>query len=61
MQTLGWTLVFTAASLEHLAEREIEAEDVADAVFGRHGPARVRRGGRGGSNEMVRRGSVGSR
>jgi hypothetical protein len=47
MQMLGWTLVFTAASLEHLAEREIEAEDVADAVFGRHGPARVRRGGRG--------------
>jgi hypothetical protein len=47
MQTLGWTLVFTAASLEHLAERDIEADDVADAVFGRHGPARVRRGGRG--------------
>jgi hypothetical protein len=47
MQTLGWTLVFTAASLEHLAEREIDAEDVADAVFGGHGLARVRRGGRG--------------
>lgn len=43
-----WTLVFTAASLEHLAERGIEANDVADAVYGRHGPARVRRGGRGG-------------
>jgi hypothetical protein len=42
-----WTLVFTAASLEHLAERNIEAADVADAVYGRHGPARVRRGGRG--------------
>jgi hypothetical protein len=46
MQKLGWTLVFTAASLEHLAEREIDAEDVADAVFGRYGLARVRRGGR---------------
>ena len=42
-----WTLVFTAASLEHLAERNIEAVDVADAVYGQHGPARVRRGGRG--------------
>ena len=42
-----WTLVFTAASLEHLAERNIEAADVADAVYGRHGPARVRRTGRG--------------
>jgi hypothetical protein len=39
--------VFTAASLEHLAEREIDADDVANAVFGRHGLARVRRGGRG--------------
>ena len=47
MQMLGWTLVFTAASLEHLAERDIDADDVADAVFGRHGLARVRRGGRG--------------
>jgi hypothetical protein len=47
MQMLGWTLVFTAASLEHLAERDIDADDVADAVFGRHGRARVRRGGRG--------------
>lgn len=47
MQLLGWTLVFTAASLEHLAEREIEADDVADAVFGHYGLARVRRGGRG--------------
>ena len=47
MQRVGWTLVFTAASLEHLAERDIEVDDVADAVFGRHGLARVRRGGRG--------------
>ena|SRR5579862_3511281 len=47
MQMLGWTLVFTAASLEHLAERDIDADDIADAVFGRHGLARVRRGGRG--------------
>jgi hypothetical protein len=42
-----WTLVFTAASLEHLAERNVEAADVAEAVYGRHGPARVRRAGRG--------------
>jgi len=47
MQMLGWTLVFTTASLEHLAERDIDADDVADAVFGRYGLARVRRGGRG--------------
>jgi hypothetical protein len=47
MQALGWTLVFTDASLEHLSERDIGADDVADAVFGRHGPARVRRSGRG--------------
>jgi hypothetical protein len=38
-----WTLVFTEASLEHLAERSIEAAEVSDAVYGRHGPARVRR------------------
>ncbi len=42
-----WTLVFTTASLEHLAERNVEAKDVADAVYGRNGPARVRRAGRG--------------
>jgi hypothetical protein len=42
-----WTLVFTAASLEHLAERNVVATDVADAVYGRNGPARVRRAGRG--------------
>jgi hypothetical protein len=42
-----WTLVFTAASLEHLADRNVEAADVVDAVYGRHGPARVRRAGRG--------------
>jgi hypothetical protein len=42
-----WTLVFTAASAEHLAERNIEAVDVVAAVYGRHGPARVRRTGRG--------------
>jgi hypothetical protein len=44
---LHWTLVFTTASLAHLAERDIEAEDVADAVFSRYGPARVRTSGRG--------------
>src|SRR5438093_7836466 len=42
-----WTLVFTAASLDHLAERNVEAADVVDSVYGRHGPARVRRAGRG--------------
>ena len=42
-----WTLVFTAASLAHLAEGQIEAADIVDAVYGRHGPARVRRAGRG--------------
>jgi len=41
------TLVFTVASLEHLAERHIEAADVVDAVYGRHGQARLRRAGRG--------------
>lgn len=46
-ERLYWTLVFTEASLEHLAERDLEAEDVAEVVFGRHGPARVRHGGRG--------------
>jgi hypothetical protein len=44
---LHWTLVFTAASLAHLADRDLEADDVADAVFGRYGAARVRKGGRG--------------
>ena len=44
---MHWTLVFTAASLEHLAERDIGAADVVDAVYGQHGPARVRRAGRG--------------
>jgi hypothetical protein len=44
---LHWTLVFTASSLEHLAERDIAAEDVADVVFGRYGTARVRKGRRG--------------
>src|SRR5712691_1471159 len=42
-----WTLVFTAASLDHLAERNVDAADVVDAVYGRHGAARVRRAGRG--------------
>jgi len=42
-----WTLVFTAASLEHLAERSVEASDVVAAVYGEHGLARVRRSGKG--------------
>jgi hypothetical protein len=44
---LHWLLVFTTDSLEHLEERDIDADDVADSVFGRFGPARVRRAGRG--------------
>lgn len=44
---LHWTLVFTPSSLEHLAERDIAAEEVADAVFGYYGPALVRKSGRG--------------
>ena len=40
-----WTLVFTAPSLDHLAERNVEAADVLDAVYGRHGATRVRRTG----------------
>jgi hypothetical protein len=47
MQRLGWSLVFTQSSPEHLAERDIDADDVADVVFARYGPARVGRGGRG--------------
>lgn len=43
---LYWTLVFTPASVAHLSERGIDADDVAEAVFGHYGPARVRRGGR---------------
>lgn len=43
---LHWTLVFTPPSLEHLAERDIAAEDVADAVFGGYGPPFVRKVGR---------------
>ncbi len=42
-----WTLVFTAASLERLAERDIEAADIVNTVYGRSGPVRVRRAGRG--------------
>jgi len=44
---LHWTLVFTPSSLEHLAERDIAAEEVADAVFGSYGPTFVRKFGRG--------------
>jgi hypothetical protein len=54
-----WTLVFTAPSLEQLAERNIGAADVADAVYGQHGPARVRRGGRGVPATLVRDGPTG--
>src|SRR2546426_9585718 len=39
--------VFTAANLEHLAERNVEAADVTNAVYGEHGAARVRRSGSG--------------
>jgi hypothetical protein len=40
MQRLRWTLVFTPSSLEHLAEHDIDVDDVADAVLAvmvRHG------------------------
>ena len=30
--------MFTQFSLEHLAERDIDADDVADVVFARYGP-----------------------
>jgi hypothetical protein len=33
--------------LDHLAERNVEAADVVDAVYGRHGVMRVRRTGAG--------------
>ena len=39
--------MFTAASLEHLAERNVEASDIVGAVYGQHGAARVRRSGKG--------------
>ena len=45
-RSLRWTLLFTEACLEHLEERGIGAEDVANAVFGIHGRVRVRRIGR---------------
>lgn len=44
---LRWTLVFTPSSLEHLAERDITADDVTDTVFGFFGPSFVRKFGRG--------------
>src|SRR5260370_35714394 len=47
MQVLGWTLVFTSASLEHLAEREVDADVVAYSIFGHYCLGRVRRSGRG--------------
>lgn len=40
-------------SLEHLAERNIGARDVLDAVYGRHGVARVRTLGRGRRQRWV--------
>jgi len=43
---LHWTLVFTPSSLEHLADRDIAVEDVADAVFGYYGVPFVRKFGR---------------
>jgi hypothetical protein len=44
---LRWILVFNDANLAHIGERGVMAADVADACFGRNGPARVRRYGRG--------------
>ena len=45
--TLYWILVFTASSLEHLAERDIDEVDVANAVFGEYGVVFVRHIGSG--------------
>ena len=45
--SLYWILVFTASSLEHLAERDIDEVDVANAVFGAYGAVFVRRTGSG--------------
>ena len=39
--------MFTASSLEHLAERNFDEVDVANAVFGEYGAVFVRRIGRG--------------
>lgn len=44
---LHWTLVFSTSSLEHLAERDIATEEVAEAVFGYYGPALIRKSSRG--------------
>jgi hypothetical protein len=56
---LHWTLVFTAASLEHLAERGVDADDVAAVVFGHYGPAWLRRGGRGRGERWFAMGPLG--
>jgi len=45
--------VFTAASLDHLAERNVEAADVVDAGYGRPGATRVRRMGAGTRQRWV--------
>jgi hypothetical protein len=47
MQALRWSLVFNAPSLEHLAERDIDAGDVVNAIFGGHGVPHVRFNGSG--------------
>jgi hypothetical protein len=46
LNVLRWTLVFTPSSLEHLAERDVTADDVTDTVFGFFGPPHVRKFGR---------------
>lgn len=45
--SVRWVLVFTADNIEHLANRSIEPEDVADVAFGVHGRPLIRRAGRG--------------
>jgi hypothetical protein len=47
MQQVRWTLLFSSASLDHFAERGIDAKDVTDAVFSRFGSARIWRTKRG--------------
>lgn len=45
-KVVHWKLVSTEASLEYLAERNMDVGDVADVVFGSRGTPRVRKGKR---------------
>lgn len=50
--------MFTADNIEHLANRSIEPDDVAEIVFGVHGRALVRREGRGARERWLITGPV---